>query len=66
MARECLFAEAFVPEAGKTFTFVAVILNCVDDAAKVKAEQDTADAAFKVDESRFAKPDESQTVSRSS
>src|SRR5262249_33493837 len=36
-------------------------------AAKVKSEQDTADAAFKVDESRFAKTEEteSKTVSRS-
>ncbi len=40
-----------------------------ETAAKVKAEQDTADAAFKTDETRFAKPDEtsapSHTVSRS-
>ncbi|MBM3807532.1 MAG: TatA/E family twin arginine-targeting protein translocase [Acidimicrobiia bacterium] len=38
-----------------------------ETAAKTKAEQDSADAAFKVDESRFAKPDDSapsQTVSR--
>jgi sec-independent protein translocase protein TatA len=40
-----------------------------ETAAKVKDEQDTADAAFKNDEGRFAKPEEtsapSNTVSRS-
>lgn len=39
-----------------------------ETAAKVKAEQDTAHDAFKTDESKFAKPDDStpsQTVSRS-
>jgi sec-independent protein translocase protein TatA len=40
-----------------------------ESAAKAKSEQDTASDAFKTDESKFARPDEtsapSQTVSRS-
>ena len=40
-----------------------------ETAAKVKTEQDTAHDAFKTDEAKFARPDEttapSQTVSRS-